>query len=136
MYTVNECCHTCTHTRRLARRRCVATDHCGMSLRAHFRLDINIAEIHGPIDACNPEWLGDDVDNLARPDRPLVLGLYWVDFFGGDGFRALVRIVEKCKGKGVRWARVPSDAVERLLRSTDNNYRLPTAASLVRPCSG
>ena len=91
-----------------------------MSLRTHFRPHIIIAEAHGAIDAGNDERLSDDVDNLASPGRPLVLGLYWVDFFGGDGFRTLVRIAGKCKRK----------AVERLLRSIDSNCRLPTAASL------
>ena len=131
MFTVNECCHTCAYTRRLTGRCRVATDHCGMSLSAHFRPDSTIVEVHGAIDACNAERLSDDVAALAGRGRPLVLDLYCVDFSGGDGFRGLVRIAERCKGKGVRWALVPSDAVERLLRITDNNYRLPTAASLV-----
>jgi anti-anti-sigma factor len=131
MLTINECCRTCTHTRRLACRCRVATNHSSMSLSAHFQLDITIVEVHGAIDACNTERLSDYVAALAGPGRALVIDLYCVNFFGAEGFRAMVRITEQCKRKSVRWALVRSDAVERLLRITDSNYRLPTAAWLV-----
>ena len=80
--------------------------------------------------ACNADRLSDHVDDLVTPNRPLIVDLWGVDFFGADGFRALVRIAEKCQRTGVRWALVTGEAVDRLLAITHSNYRLPIAASV------
>ena len=101
-----------------------------MSLRTHFQPDITIVEVHGAVDACNAERLSDCVDDLASRDRPLILDLWGVDFFGGEGFRALVRIAEKFERTKVRWALATSEAVDRLLCIADTHYRLPVAASV------
>lgn len=130
MSNINERACTDTYTRPLARSCCVVTDHSGMSLRTHFQPDLTIVEAHGAVHAGNAARLSDCVDDLASRDRPLILDLWGVDFFGGDGFRALVRIAEKCQRTGVRWALVTGEAVDRLLGITHSNYRLPIAASV------
>ncbi|MGH3675232.1 MAG: STAS domain-containing protein, partial [Mycobacterium sp.] len=102
----------------------------GMSLRTHFQPDITVVEVRGAVDACNAQRLSDYAADLASAGRRLIVDLYGVDFFGRDGVRAMVKLAEKCQQIGVRWLLVPSEAVSRLLRSTDDTYRLPTAASL------
>ena len=130
MFNINECSRTDTYARPLARSCGVATDQSGISLRTHFQPDITIVEVHGAVDDCNADRLSDYVDNLASPGRPLILDLAGVDFFGGDGLRALAGIAEKSQRTGVRWALVISEAVDRLPCIADSNYRLPIAASV------
>ena len=129
MFNINETSRTDAYAGPPARSR-MATAHSEMSLRTHFQPDITIVEVGGVVDAYNAERLSDYVADLASPGRPLILALYGVDFFGGDGVRALVRIAENCQRTGVRWALVPSEAVDRLLHITDRTDRLPTTASL------
>ncbi len=108
----------------------VASDHSGISLRTHFQPGTTIVQVHGAVEACNATRLSDYVDDLASAARPLILDLRGVDFFSGDGFRALVRIAEKSHRTGMRWALVTGDAVDRLLRTTDSYFRLPISASV------
>jgi anti-anti-sigma factor len=121
---------TDSYMRQLARNCSLAADHAGMSLHTHFRPGITIVEVRGAIDAYNAERLSDHIDDLATRDRPLIIDLYCVDFFGCDGFRALVKIAETCQRQGVRWALVTSRAVDRLLSTGDGNHAFPAAASL------
>jgi anti-anti-sigma factor len=130
MSTISECRGADTYTRQLGRNCSVAADHAGMSLHTHFQPEITIVEVRGAVDAYNAERLSDHIDDLATRDRPLIIDLYCVDFFGSDGFRALVKIAETCQREGVRWALVTSRAVDRLLRTDDGNHAFPTAPSL------
>lgn len=108
----------------------LAIDHSGMSLTTHFYPEMTIVEAQGAIDACNAARLHDHIENVASPSRPVILDLRGVDFFGGAGFRALVRIDNKCQLTGVRWALVTSEAIDRLLHSANNDRRLPAVASV------
>ena len=119
MSTISEYRDTDTYTRQVARNCSVAADHAGMSLHSHFQPEITILEVRGAVDAYNAERLSDHIDDLATRDRPLIIDLYSVDFFGSDGFRALVKIAETCQREGVRWALVTSRAVDRLLGTDD-----------------
>lgn len=130
MLNINELSSTDSHIRRFTPSNWAPIDYSGMSLRTHSLPDITIVEAYGSVDACNAARLCDFVDNLANPGRPLILDLFGVDSFGGDGFGALVRIAENCRSRGVRWALMPGEAVDRLLRITDSGYWLPGAASL------
>ncbi|MGH3541176.1 MAG: STAS domain-containing protein [Mycobacterium sp.] len=130
MLNINERSRTDTDTCPLARSCHASTDHSGMSLRTHFQPGTTIVQVHGAVEACNAARLSHHVDDLASVARPLILDLRGVDFFSGDGFRALVRIAEKSQRTGMRWALVSSEAVDRLLRSTDSNYRLRIEASV------
>lgn len=130
MSTISECRGTETYARQLARNCSVAADHAGMSLHTHFQPEITIVEVRGAVDGYNAERLSDHIDDLATRDRPLIIDLYCVDFFGSDGIRALVRIAETCQREGARWALVTSPPVDRLLHIDDGNHAFPAAASL------
>ena len=130
MFTLNETSRIDAYARPPARSR-VATAHSEMSLRTHFQPDITIVEVDGVVDACNAERLSDYVADLASPGRPLILDLYGVDFFGGDGFRALVRIAEALPAQQVcaglwRPAKRSTDCCISPTAPTE----LPTTASL------
>lgn len=126
--TISECRDT--YTRQLARNCSVVADHPGMSLHTHFQPEITIVEVRGAIDAYNAERLSGRIDDLATRDRPLIIDLHCVDFFGSDGFRALVKIAETCQRDGVRWALVTSRTVDRLLRTDNSNHGFPAAATV------
>lgn len=130
MLNMNERSRPGIDTRPVTRGRSAATDHCGMSMRTHFQPDITVVEVQGAVDACNAQRLSDYAADLASAGRRLIVDLYGVDFFGRDGVRALINLAERCQQMGARWLLVSSDAVSRLLRSTEGTYRLPTAASL------
>ncbi|WP_424081815.1 STAS domain-containing protein [Mycobacterium sp.] len=68
-----------------------------MSFRTHFRPDITIVEVRGAVDACNADRLSDYIDDLTSSEWPLIVDHCGVDFFGGDGFRALPRMIQKCQ---------------------------------------
>jgi anti-anti-sigma factor len=116
-------------TRPPARSRRVATGHSGMSLRTHFQPSTTIVEVQVAVDGRNAERLSDHVEELASPGRSLILDLRGVAFFSRDGLRVLARIAQESHRTGGRWALVTSEAVDRLLPTTDSNYRLPTAPS-------
>lgn len=128
--TISECRATDTYTRQLGRNCSVAADHAGMSLHTHFQPESTIVEVRGAVDAHNAERLSDHIDDLATRDRSLIIDLYCVDFFGSDGFRALLKIAETCRSEGVRWALATSRAVDRLPRTDDGDHAFPTARSL------
>lgn len=102
----------------------------GMLLCTHFWPAATIVEVRGTVDACNADRLGDCVRDLAGRGQPLVVDLSGVHFFGGDGFRALVGIAERCWRINMRWALVISEAVDRLLRIADPDHGLPVAATV------
>ncbi|OMC19851.1 hypothetical protein A5736_12950 [Mycobacterium sp. SP-6446] len=130
MSTILEYRDTDSYPRQLARNHSLAAAHAGMSLRTHFRPEMTIVEVRGALDAHNAERLSDHIDDLATSDRPLIIDLYSVDFFGSDGFRALVKVAETCQREGLRWALVTSRAVDRLLDTDNGNHAFPAAASL------
>lgn len=102
----------------------------GMLLCTHFRPEATIVEVRGAVDACNADRLSDRVRDLAGRGQPLVIDLSGVHFFGGDGYRALVGIAEKCWRIEMRWALVISEAVARLLGIAGPDYRLPVTATV------
>lgn len=87
-----------------------------ISFRTHFQPDITIVEVRGAVD--------------AGSGSPLIVDLSGVDFFGGDGFRALVRIAQEFRRPAQRWALVTGEAVDRMLEVAESDHRLPTNASL------
>lgn len=131
MASANTLFHSKFCTRPPARSWHVSTDHSGgMSVRTHFQPGTTIVQVHGAVDAYNAERLSDHLDELASPGRSLILDLRGVRFFSDDGLRALVDIAEKSQRTRVQWAVVTSPAIDRLLPTTNINYRLPTAASV------
>jgi anti-anti-sigma factor len=102
----------------------------GMALRTHFQPDSTVVEVDGVVDACSAGRLSDCVANLDGRTQPLVVDLSRVDFFGGDGFRALAGIDEKCWRIKVRWALVTSEAVDRLLRVVGPDHMFPITATV------
>jgi anti-anti-sigma factor len=130
MSNIDERSRTDTYALPLARSCSVAIDHSGISLRSHFQPDITLVEVHGTVDARNADWLSNYVDTLASGHPPVVLDLRGVDSPGGEGFPGLAGIAEKCRRTAARWALATSKAVDRLLRITHINYRLPITDSL------
>lgn len=119
-----------SYRRSVARRRRTTTDHLGMSMRTHFQPGTTIIQICGAIEASNANRLSNCVDDLSIAERSLILDLRGVDFFGSEGFRALLGIAEKCLRNGVQWALVAGAAVGQFLESSDSKYRLPVTASV------
>src|SRR5579884_4313259 len=122
MSTINGYRDTDSYSRQLARNRFLAADHAAMSLHTHFQPEMTIVEVRGAVEAHNAERLSRHIDGLTSGDRPLIIDLYCVDFFGSDGFRALVRIAKICRREGVRWALVTSRAVDRLIHTDDGEH--------------
>lgn len=130
MSSVSEHSFANSYRRSVARRRRTTADHLGMSTRTHFQPGATIIQVCGAIEAANANRLSNYIESLAGAERTLILDLRGVDFFGSEGFRALLRIAEKSRRTGSRWAVVGSAAVDRFLQLPESKYRLPVAASV------
>lgn len=69
---------------------------------------------------------------LRHSDRAhwLVVDLSGLTFFSTAGFSALHTLNVQCVSEDIRWALVPSRAVDRLLRICDPDHALPTCADV------
>ena len=87
----------------------------------------------GELDASNIDLLTEYTRRVLSEnveDRPLVLDLSKLSFFGAQGIAALFTLRDECCRAGIEWVVVASHSVERLLRIGDRNHRLPTAKSV------
>jgi len=60
----------------------------------------------------------------------MVIDLSGLTFFATAGFTALHTLNVQCVGAEIRWALVPSAAVDRLLRICDPDSALPVCADV------
>jgi anti-anti-sigma factor len=86
---------------------------------------VAIVSAHGEIDGTNASALTDYAIVNAVRCRALILDLSGLEFFGTEGFSALLRVSVGCAHAGTGWVVVPSAAVSRLLRICDSHGMLP-----------
>ncbi|WP_370464508.1 STAS domain-containing protein [Mycolicibacterium sp. 018/SC-01/001] len=89
-----------------------------------------VVSAHGELDAAN----GNAFVNYALRDKKqtqwLVIDLSGLSFFATAGFSALHTLNVQCAGENIRWALVPSLAVDRLLRLCDPDSTLPICVDI------
>ncbi len=88
-----------------------------------------VVNADGELDASNATEFADYFDLCITDSTPLVADLSGLEFFGTAGFSALHLINVRCAGAKLRWAVVPSKAVNRLLRICDPDQALPLITS-------
>lgn len=84
-----------------------------------------VVSAHGELDAANCNELVDFSLVDSEQTQWLVLDLTGLSFFATAGFSALHTLNVRCAGENIRWALVPSLAVDRLLRLCDPDSTLP-----------
>ena len=84
----------------------------------------------GEVDASNIDRLSEYLRGALTGNRPLVVDLTELSFFGAQGIPALFLLGEDCAKAGVDWVVVVSHPVGRLLRIGDKDHRLPTVSSI------
>jgi anti-anti-sigma factor len=84
-----------------------------------------VVSARGELDAANGNSFVDYA--LRKPEQTqwLIIDLTGLSFFGSAGFSALHTLNVQCAGNDIRWALVPSLAVDRLLRICDPDSTLP-----------
>lgn len=85
---------------------------------------------HGELDAANGLEFVDYALRNADKTQWLVIDLSGLTFFSTAGFSALHTLNVQCVGGNIRWALVPSPAVQRVLRLCDPDSALPTSADV------
>ena len=89
-----------------------------------------VVAVHGELDAANGnQFVEFALRHAADTDR-LVIDLSEVTFFATAGFTALHTLNVQSVGEEIRWALVPSKAVDRLLRICDPDSVLPVRADV------
>jgi anti-anti-sigma factor len=92
---------------------------------------LNTSVVHitatGEIDASNADELADYVLRHAVNHPRLIVDLAHLEFFGVKGFRALLKIHERCSCASVSWTLVPGRAVSRVLGFCDPQCTFPIA---------
>jgi anti-anti-sigma factor len=99
-------------------------------LRVHSRAETIVVSVQGDVDATSIESTIEYARRFVVSARPVVLDLSAVDFICGDGYLGLVALDRECRQAGLVWMIVPSRAVDRLLRITDQRSELPLANSV------
>jgi anti-anti-sigma factor len=102
----------------------------GVCLSTHTESAATVVAATGEIDASNIDRLTDYIRSALSGDRPLVIDLSELSFFGAQGIPALFSLGEECGKAGVEWAVVASHPVRRLLRIGDKDNRLPAVGSV------
>jgi anti-anti-sigma factor len=102
----------------------------GMRLSTHSDNAAIVVAATGEIDASNIDRMTDYIRSALSGDRPLVIDLSALSFFGAQGIPALFSLGEECGKAGVEWAVVASHPVRRLLRIGDKDHRLPAVGSV------
>jgi anti-anti-sigma factor len=102
----------------------------GVRLSTHTESAATVVAATGEIDASNIDRLTEYIRNSLRGDRPLVVDLSDLSFFGAQGIPALFSLGEECGKAGVEWAVVANHPVQRLLRIGDKDHRLPAVSSV------
>jgi anti-anti-sigma factor len=99
-------------------------------LSRHTENTATVVSATGEIDASNIDRVTGYIKAALRSDRPLVVDLSELSFFGAQGVSALFTVGEECAKAGIDWAVVASHPVRRLLRIGDKDHRLPAVSSL------
>ncbi len=84
-----------------------------------------VVSAYGELDAANGNQFVDYALRNADELEWLVIDLSGLSFFATAGFSALHTLNVQCAGENIRWALVPSLAVDRLLRICDPDSTLP-----------
>ncbi|CAN3127722.1 STAS domain-containing protein [Mycobacterium sp. smrl_JER01] len=85
---------------------------------------------HGELDAANGlEFVNYALSHSGRAHW-MVIDLSGLTFFSTAGFSALHTLNVQCVSEDIRWALVPSKAVNRLLRICDPDSALPICADI------
>jgi anti-anti-sigma factor len=95
-----------------------------------LRSSVAVISADGDIDASNADALIEYTLGHMTGYRGLVLDLRGLDFFGAEGFSALLRISVNCARVGTGWAVVPGTAASRTLRICDQQDSLPLAGTV------
>lgn len=97
---------------------------------------VAIVSAHGDIDGTNASTLAEYALANAVRCRGLILNLPHLEFFGTEGFSALLRVSVCCARAGTSWKLVAGAAVSRLLRICDPDGSLPTVDSVDAALAG
>ncbi len=89
-----------------------------------------IVAVRGELDAANGAQFVDFAMRHAEATDRMVIDLTGLTFFATAGFTALHTLNVQCVGEEIRWALVPSAAVDRLLRICDPDSALPVCADV------
>jgi anti-anti-sigma factor len=92
-----------------------------------LRSSVAVISADGDIDASNADALTEYTLGHMTGHRGLILDLRGVEFFGAEGFSAMLRISVNCARVGTGWAIVPGSAASRVLRICDPQDSLPLA---------
>ncbi|WP_111510454.1 STAS domain-containing protein [Mycobacterium kyogaense] len=84
-----------------------------------------VVSAHGELDAANGNSFVKYALRDAKQTQWLVIDLSGLSFFATAGFSALHTLNVQCAGENIRWALIPSLAVDRLLRLCDPDSTLP-----------
>ncbi|UXA19268.1 STAS domain-containing protein [Mycobacterium sp. SMC-4] len=84
-----------------------------------------VVSARGELDAANCNQFIDFALRDADQTQWLVVDLSGLSFFATAGFSALHTLNVRCAAEDIRWALVPSLAVDRLLRICDPDSALP-----------
>jgi anti-anti-sigma factor len=102
----------------------------GVRLSTHISYTATVVTATGEVDASNIERVTRYIRATLRGDRPLVVDLSELSFFGAQGIPALFSVGEACVKAGIDWAVVASHPVQRLLRIGDKDNQLPAVGSV------
>lgn len=89
-----------------------------------------VVSAHGELDAANGNAFVKYALRDAKQTQWLVIDLSGLSFFATAGFSALHTLNVQCAGENIRWALVPSLAVDRLLRLCDPDSTLPISVDI------
>ncbi|MEW5811321.1 MAG: STAS domain-containing protein [Actinomycetota bacterium] len=89
-----------------------------------------VVSAHGELDAANGNAFVQYALRDAKQTQWLVIDLTGLSFFATAGFSALHTLNVQCAGENIRWALVPSLAVDRLLRLCDPDSTLPICVDI------
>jgi anti-anti-sigma factor len=95
-----------------------------------LRSSVVVISADGDVDASNADALTQYTLSTVAGYRGMVIDLRSLDFFGADGFSAILRISVNCARVGTRWAIVPGAAASRVLRICDPQGSLPRADTI------
>ncbi|MBI5340329.1 MAG: STAS domain-containing protein [Mycolicibacterium rufum] len=89
-----------------------------------------VVSARGELDAANGNKFVEYALRNATQTQWLVIDLTGLTFFATAGFSALHTLNVQCAGEDIRWALVPSLAVDRLLRLCDPDSTLPICVDI------
>ena len=107
-----------------------AVDYRGAHVRAHFRHMATVVAVSGRVDSANIDHVAEYAKRLILADTPFVLDLSGVSTFTPQSIRLFFEIDDICNARGVEWALVASDVVNRRLMGRDADVAFPVVGSV------